>query len=279
MNSRIKAWIPRRVLQAYWKLRYPDYPRHFKAWVNSLWQYLSGPAPYQDFPGGYDQYWRIRGDAKKIRRRWEIAATIIEPGSSLLEVGCGSDEFLSYLKSRKADVAIRAIDTSELAAERTRTRGFSASCIDLTKQPLAADFDYITCFEVLEHVQDAEILFGELIRHVRKKLVVSMPNIGCLRCRARLALFGRFPPSVVIFHMKEHIRFWTIRDFKEWVRMLGGEVVALHGQYGSTYLPWKRWPGLFAWGLVYVIEPRRKEERHPHPPEAQKNDRIHEVAS
>ena len=41
--------------------------------------------------------------------------------------------------------------------------------------------------------------------------------------------------------------------------MLGGVVVGVHGQYGSSGLPWKRWPDLFAWGIVYVIEPGRND--------------------
>lgn len=248
IKSKIKKLVPRPILQLYWKIRYPDF--------GNWWKYLTSPAPLNNFHKDYDQYWRIRGDIKTILNRWRIAETQIEDEGSLLEIGCGSGEFLTYLQGQKPNLKIEAIDISEVAVERTHKRGFPARVADLTRQTLPQDYDYMTCFEVLEHVPEAEAMMSEMLRHVRKKLIVSMPNVGCLRCRARLALFGRFPITMIVLHMKEHVRFWTVKDFHEWVRHLGGEVVGIYGQYGGQHLPWKKMPGLFAWGLVYVIEPK-----------------------
>lgn len=243
-------------MKCYWKVRYSDRPRS-KGWVSPLWQYLTAPMPLDIFHKDYNQYWEIRGDIREICNRWKIAEGIIENGASLLDVGCGSGDFLAHLKSRKPDVRIAALDMSGVAVEMTRKKGFEAQISDLTKQDIDSDYDFITCFEVLEHVQDAEIVFAKMLKHVRKKLIISLPIVGCLRCRLRLALFGRFPTTMIVLHIKEHVRFWTAKDFKEWAGALGGDVIAVYGQYGSKYLPWRRFPGLFAWGNVYVVEPRR----------------------
>lgn len=268
VKSAIKKHLPRHVLRLYWIVRYPSLPGwKWLQWLRSLRHHLTGPMPMKEFRD-YNEYWRMRGELNIVFRRWQIAADLIEDGTSVLDVGCGSGEFLTYLQSRKANAEIAAVDISDIAVQRTREKGFEARVADLRRQPLDKDYDYITCFEVLEHIQDAEVVFSEMIRHVRRRLIVSVPNAGCLRCRSRLAIFGRFPIVAIALHVKEHIRFWTIKDFREWVRALGGEVVGIHGQFGSNYMPWKLLPGLFSWGIVYVVEPRREETKGHSPPPA-----------
>ena len=98
---------------------------------------------------------------------------------------------------------------------------------------------------------------GDAFKHVGQIDRIDSQR-GLLAVPCWVGFWGRFPVTMIVLHMKEHIRFWTVSDFMEWVRAFGGEVVDIHGQYGHHGLLWKRWPELFAWGLVYVIEPRQK---------------------
>ncbi len=72
--------------------------------------------------------------------------------------------------------------------------------------------------------------------------------------RLRLAIFGRFPTTNCIMHIKEHVRHWTPKDFKEWVAKEKLKVIRVEGQYGCPFTPWRKWPSLFAKGIVYVLE-------------------------
>jgi hypothetical protein len=69
----------------------------------------------------------------------------------------------------------------------------------------------------------------------------------------RLGLFGRFPTTNCVYHIKEHVRHWTLTDFREWTARLGLQVTHVEAQYGAPLLR-RWWPGMFAKGLVYRVE-------------------------
>lgn len=105
---------------------------------------------------------------------------------------------------------------------------------------------------MLEHIAEAEATFRSLKAVCRDTLFVSAPNIGCLRCRVRLAVFGKFPLTVCNVHVKEHLRHWTIRDFRCWMQKENMRIIRIEGQSGLR--GFYRWfPGLFAHGLAYIL--------------------------
>lgn len=218
---------------------------------------LRAPAPLNDFTD-YDDYWETRGKANTVQHRWKVAAEIIPSGATVLDVGCGSGQFLEYLREQKPGVKGTGCDLSEVAAQKTRDRGFDAYASDLGAEDLTGVFDYVTCFEVVEHIPNAEDAFVRLLAATGGQLIVSVPNLAYIDYRLRLALFGRFPVTHCVYHMKEHVRHWTPKDFEEWVTKYGGKIVATHPQYlyeGSRMLPIaRRWPKFWSPGLVYVIE-------------------------
>src|SRR5687767_8929769 len=136
----------------------------------------------------------------------------------------------------------------------TSALGLKARRLDIATEKIEGEYDIVTSFEVLEHLPEAECGLRTLKHAFRKQLIVSIPNVGYIGCRLRLALFGRFPITMCRMHIKEHVRHWTERDFREWVASEGLTVIRVEGQYGPDWLPWKLFPGLFAKGLVYIVE-------------------------
>jgi len=203
----------------------------------------------------YDAYWAERGDLRWVFERWRIAAEVIPDGASVLDVGCGTGEFIAYLREQRPHVDATGCDLSARAVQMTVERGVDAFVADLAMEDLDGKYDYVTCFEVLEHIPDAETALERLKAVARHQIIASVPNAGYLDNRLRLALFGRFPITNCIFHIKEHVRHWTKRDFVEWVGHFGLRVVRVAPQYpGIRFLPWRRYPGLLSAGLVYVLE-------------------------
>ena len=85
-------------------------------------------------------------------------------------------------------------------------------------------FDYITIFEVLEHISNAEQAIIRIRDTFKSKIAfISIPNSGSLYARIRL-LRGRFPKQWVV-HPGEHVRFWTLHDFNFMINGLGIEVI------------------------------------------------------
>lgn len=214
---------------------------------------MRGPAPRREF-SDYNDYWNHRKAVGEVMRRWVVASDEIPDGSSVLDIGCGSGEFLEYLQSRHTGLVLEGTDYSSVAVESIQARGFNARLVDITSEPIGAEYDYITCFEVFEHIPEAETALRNLKDAFRNQLIISVPNVGYIGCRMRLALCGRFPITMCVYHIKEHVRHWTPRDFSEWMKLEGLTVARIEGQYGPSWLPWKKFPGLFASGLVYFIE-------------------------
>jgi 2-polyprenyl-3-methyl-5-hydroxy-6-metoxy-1,4-benzoquinol methylase len=111
-------------------------------------------------------------------------------------------------------------------------------------------FDYIIMSEIIEHLPDPEMLLNALRSHVRKGLIVSIPNTGYHQHRLRL-LMGRFPLQWVVTP-GEHLRYWTRIDFHWWARQLGFRVAREFPYEGTPGLK-EAWPNLFAAALVYVL--------------------------
>jgi methionine biosynthesis protein MetW len=215
------------------------------------WIKINEPAPLNDFED-YNEYWKRRGKLDVILRRWQLAAEHVPANSSLLDYGCGTGEFLTYVHSARTGVAAQGLDISATAVEMARAAGIDAAVL-VPDQTLGV-YDYVTCFEVLEHIPDAEVVLRQLARSFRKQLIISIPNVGALNCRIRLAVFGRFPITRCVMHVKEHVRHWTPTDFAEWVKKEDLKIVKTYGDWGLRGLPWKLCPSLFAKGIVYVLE-------------------------
>lgn len=215
---------------------------------------LRRSAPMQDFPD-YDAYWEKRVTVGFTMERWKVAAQLIPEGATVLDVGSGSCEFLEHLRSVRPGVHATGCDFSETAVTMARDLGFDAFQLDLASSDIPETYDYLTCFEVLEHIPNAEDALLRLKAACRRRVIVSVPNIGYIDNRLRLALYGRFPITNCIYHIKEHVRHWAERDFREWASHFGMRVVAVEGQGGGRFFPWRQYPGLWSRGLVYVLEP------------------------
>lgn len=225
---------------------------------------LAGPAPLNPYPD-YDEYWERRkadGRAPKLLSRYTKIAQLLPGKASVLDIGCGDGAFGSHLASVRPDCRYFGVDISRVSVSQARARGLDCAVLDPDKplrEQVDRDVNCVVLMEVLEHVHDAEALLQSALDLRPRVAYVTIPNVGCIVHRIRLAVFGRFPVTTIIYHMKEHIRFWTYRDFQQWVATFG---LRIHGFYGQTgvgsrfgdYLA-LRAPKLFATQVIYELEP------------------------
>jgi methionine biosynthesis protein MetW len=223
---------------------------------------LTRPAPLQEFDD-YDDYWKSRvkeGKRLSFLDRHEIISNAIPEGFSVLDIGCGDGAFLRYIRSRHPNSEILGVDISRVAVDELHASGVAAKVIDI-ESPLSAQisghWDVVVLMEVIEHVADAEALIKQVMEMNPKRIFVTIPNCGFLLHRLRLMFGGRFPITAIVYHMKEHVRFWTVKDFYEWAAACGLHVHSHKGQVfrRDKALVWlvRTFPALFADRMVYEL--------------------------
>lgn len=213
----------------------------------------------------YDDYWDAKaqtglGKLSHFRRaRAEALASVIRPGSKVLDLGVGDGAILKFLVDR-LDIDAYGLDISQKAVDYCRSIGLKVDLADINAPiggTIADHYDYIIMSEIIEHVPDPEALLNRL-RERATTLIVSVPNTGYHQHRLRL-LFGKFPLQWVVTP-GEHLRYWTVVDFRWWAAQLGFKLtheVAYRGTPGLRGV----WPNLFGQAMVYVLEEARPGER------------------
>jgi hypothetical protein len=115
------------------------------------------------------------------------------------------------------------------------------------------DVEVIVAMELIEHLPEPERLMKEFLKTRASVFYITIPNLGFIVNRLRLALGGRMPVTAIVYHIKEHLRHWTVRDFRQWAEHCGFVVVSHTGQNGFAGL-WRIWPSLFARQMIYVLK-------------------------
>lgn len=232
--------------------------------VSRVYEVLTRPAPLTEFDE-YDDYWSSReqdGRTVKILDRYITIAAGIPENAKVLDIGCGDGSFLNYLKKERPDCDSVGLDLSAKAVEMTLSKGCKALKLSANKtllEQVGGDWDVVVMMEIIEHIPNAEKLVREVVELKPKAVFITVPNVGYILHRMRLALAGRFPVTCIFYHMREHLRFWTVKDFVEWAPSVSLKVDSYHAQFdgaGKLVAFFVRtFPALLSNRLVYRLSP------------------------
>lgn len=201
-----------------------------------------------------------RAKAPTLRVDLQLIADQIEPGTRVLDIGCGDGALLSYLNAVK-NVDGRGIELSGDGVNACVAAGLSViqgdADTDLRDYPDRA-FDYAVLSQTLQATRAPRDILEHLTR-IGRRSIVSFPNFGYWRVRFFLAVLGRMPLTETLphqWHDTPNIHFCTIRDFLDLCRDLNIRIerqIALTGN-GEIRSP-RRWgsDNLFAEQAVFVL--------------------------
>ncbi|MBN8702642.1 MAG: class I SAM-dependent methyltransferase [Bacteroidetes bacterium] len=112
--------------------------------------------------------------------KWEFleVAKMISANSTVLDIGCGGGEFFKFLDGKNCECF--GLDKSDFAAELLLSKGikFSKESIEDFSEKNKEKFDYITGFQILEHVKNPGTFLTCLCKMLKKggTLFIAVPN-------------------------------------------------------------------------------------------------------
>ena len=201
----------------------------------------------------YNDYWRKRGFElrDKLIERENIFFEWINRYSSVADIGCGNSRLLFELKNKK-NCQVYGVDVSPLVIANLKKFGIKGEIKNIEADDFNLDgkFDYLILSEVLEHLQNPE----DLILKLKKKaqyLLISIPNSAFYRYRFNLMFKGRFFTQWM-FHPSEHLRYWSHKDFLDWLKALGLRPVKCRASNG--FFLKNIFVNLFGHQICYLVE-------------------------
>ncbi len=163
------------------------------------------------------------------RLDYDRIVELVEPGASVLDLGCGSGRLLARLK-RKDHRRLVGVELDEQKILACVCRGLDVIQSDLNKGLRAfADqqFDCVVLSQTLQAVLDVEGVIADMLR-VGRKCIVSFPNVAYHNTRRLLAEEGRSPGACGWLRQKWYntpdIRFLSIADFEEFCTEKGIQI-------------------------------------------------------
>jgi methionine biosynthesis protein MetW len=191
----------------------------------------------------------VRHVGRNMRLDLRLIAEMIEPGSRVLDIGCGDGTLIGYLyRDRGCDARGIELDMAEVT--RAVAHGLPVmhgdADTDLTQYPDSA-FDYVVLSRTLQAVERPREVLRQMLR-IGARAVVSFPNFGHWQVRLQLLAGGRMPMTQVWdrpWHETPNIHPCTIRDFFALCDAEGYAVERwLAVDNAGQRSPWRRFPTL-----------------------------------
>ena len=160
-----------------------------------------------------------------MRYDLQIIASWIEPGSKVIDLGCGEGDLLQHLIALKG-VQGTGIEINEEKVARCIEKGLSVLQGDINAEVHdypEGSFDYVILSQTLQQVYEPDHLIRAMLR-IGQKGIVSFPNFSHWQIRLQLLVTGYAPVSRQLPYQwfdTPNIRVITLKDFRKFVQEVG----------------------------------------------------------
>ncbi len=193
-----------------------------------------------------------------IRFDYQIILDIVEPGSRVLDLGCGNGELLALLAEKKGTQG-QGIEVDEENISKCIARGVNVIQGDIDEgleDYQDGSFDYVILNQTLQVIKKPDLVLKEMVR-VGKKGIVGFPNFAHFQIRAQLFFKGVMPKTKELpyeWYNTPNIHLLTIKDFERFCQEFKINIIQRHFLGSKGEIPSYLFPNLFAKNAIYVIK-------------------------
>ena len=181
----------------------------------------------------------------------QVISDWIEPGSKVLDLGCGNGSLLRHLQETKGTSGY-GLELNPQMIARCIDNGVNVIQTNLDKGLSYFDsnsFDYVILSLTLQAMRNPKTLLEDMLR-VGKQGIVTFPNFAYWRNRLQIAMNGKMPVSEELpykWYDTPNIHLCTLADFEKLCAQLGFSIeslIAVHSS-GKTNFGLNSMPNLF----------------------------------
>lgn len=199
-----------------------------------------------------------------ITPEFKLISDWINPGSQVLDLGCGDGTLLNFLQEAR-QVRGYGMEIDPQKNIQAVMNGINVIQSNLNSRDLVDyfdphSFDYVIMTQALQVVSRPDLLLDYMLT-IGKESIITFPNFGHWKMRAQLLFKGRMPETDTLpYHWYDtpNIHLCTFDDFETLCEEKGIQVMArtvVNPQH-ETGIGMRLWPNLLGEVALYKVKKR-----------------------
>lgn len=190
-----------------------------------------------------------------IQLDYKVIYQIVEPGSKILDLGCGDGDLI-FILAKEKNAKVQGIELNEQSIYKCVEKGLSVFHSDIDSGlPEYPDksFDYVILNQSLQQVKRVEFVLQEALR-IGKKVIVGFPNFAFIKARIDIFFTGKAPISSSLpyyWYDTPNTHFLSIKDFRDFCSEKKIKILDAYYLGKKRLVKW--WPNLLSLNAIFLI--------------------------